>query len=84
MKIQFKDFVLERAYLGDAAVEAMNAWLEASPVEVVSIETIVHDRFDHAYRLWYRSPGDVVVLDPSDATRSANWQPASVDVASVR
>ncbi|MEB2558752.1 hypothetical protein [Burkholderia cenocepacia] len=84
MQIQFKDFKLERAYLGDAAVEAMNAWLEANPVAVVSIETIVHDRFDHVYRLWYRSPGDGVVLDPSDATRSANWQPTSGDVASAR
>ncbi|AFJ90358.1 hypothetical protein MYA_6024 (plasmid) [Burkholderia sp. KJ006] len=47
------DFVLERSYKQREAVERMNAWLEETRVSVISIETIVHDRDDYAYRVWY-------------------------------
>lgn len=58
MRVQFVDVELERAYKQVEAVEVLNAWLKDNPVSVISIETIVHDRFDHAYRVWYRADGE--------------------------
>jgi hypothetical protein len=36
----------------------LNAWLKDNPVSVITIETIVHDRFDYAYRVWYRADSE--------------------------
>lgn len=58
MTVQFVDFLLERAYKQAEAVEALNAWLKDNPVSVITIETIVHDRFDYAYRVWYRADSE--------------------------